>query len=73
MEAWNTGNPRTRRDLLATFFDELTVRDGRIFDVVPRKDREALVVELLKQAYAYRECSPGGIRTRDLSLERAAS
>ena len=43
MEAWNTGHPRTRRDLLATFFDELTVRDGQIFDMVPRKDREALV------------------------------
>jgi hypothetical protein len=59
--------------LLSVFFDELTVKDGQIFDVVPRKDREALVVELLRQAYVHRDGSPGGIRTRDLSLERAAS
>jgi hypothetical protein len=51
MEGWNSDDKRTRRDLLATFFDELTVLDGQIFEVVPRKDREAQVAELLEQAF----------------------
>jgi Recombinase/Recombinase zinc beta ribbon domain len=74
MEGWRTGDSKTRHDLVAAFFDELDVLDGKITTVVPRRDRAAEVMALLEKAYAqYCPGSPGGIRTRDLSLERAAS
>ncbi len=74
VEGWRTGDRQARHDLLAAFFDELDVLDGKIVAVVPRADRTAEVVSLLEKAYAqYCPGSPGGIRTRDLSLERAAS
>jgi hypothetical protein len=74
VEGWRTDDPRTRRDLLAAFFDEIDVLDGQIVAVVPRADRAAEVMALLEKAYGqYCPGSPGGIRTRDLSLERAAS
>jgi hypothetical protein len=41
VEGWRTNDPRTRRDLLAAFFDELDVLDGEIVAVVPRADRAA--------------------------------
>jgi hypothetical protein len=60
--------------LLAAFFDEIDIVDQEIVSVVPRKDYSAEVVALLdKLDDQYSGCSPGGIRTRDLSLERAAS
>lgn len=63
MEGWRTGDPRTRHDPVATFFDELDVLDGKITTVVPRKDRATEVMSLLESAYArYRPGSPGGIR-----------
>jgi hypothetical protein len=63
MEGWRTGDSRTRHDLVAAFFDELDVLDGRIISVVPRKDRAAEVMALLERAYAqYRPGSPGGIQ-----------
>ena len=74
MEGWATGDPRTRRGLLAVFFDEIDIVDQEIVSVVPRKQYAAEVVALLdKLDDQYCGCSPGGIRTRDLSLERAAS
>jgi hypothetical protein len=73
-EGWRTGDPRTRRELICEFFDELNVEDGRIATAVPRRDRAAQVANLIEHAFdEHRRCSPGGIRTRDLSLERAAS
>ena len=45
-----------------------------VLSVVPRKEHAAEVVALLDRLDdQYCGCSPGGIRTRDLSLERAAS
>jgi hypothetical protein len=74
VEGWRTNDPRTRHDLLAAFFDELDVLDGEIVAVAPRADRAAEAMALLEKAYEqYCPGSPGGIRTRDLSLERAAS
>ena len=73
-EGWATGDPRTRRGLLGVFFDEIDIVDQEIVSVVPRKQYAAEVVALLdKLDDQYCGCSPGGIRTRDLSLERAAS
>jgi hypothetical protein len=63
MEGWRTGDAKTRHDLVAAFFDELDVLDGRITTVVPRKDRAAEVMALLGAAYhQYCPGSPGGIR-----------
>ena len=74
MEGWATGDPRNRRALLAVFFDEIDIVDQEIVSVVPKKEHAAEVVALLDRLDdQYCGCSPGGIRTRDLSLERAAS
>ena len=63
MEGWRTGDAKTRHDLVAAFFDELDVLDGRITTVVPRKDRAAEVMALLEAADTqYCPGSPGGIR-----------
>ena len=60
---WEDRDVGTRHDLVAAFFDELDVLDGRITSVVPRRDRAAGVMPLLERAYAqYRPGSPGGIR-----------
>jgi hypothetical protein len=74
MEGWRTGDARTRRELLATFFDELDVLDREIVAVVPRADRAAEVMTLLEEAYAeVCRSGPCGLRTRDFRLERPAS
>jgi hypothetical protein len=73
MDAWGTGNPVTRRDLLLAFFEELDIEERRVVAVVPRRDRAGEVADLLDRVRQFHRCSPGGIRTRDLSLERAAS
>jgi hypothetical protein len=67
------GDPKVCHDLDAAFFDELDVSDGGIISVVPMSEYAAEVVALLELAEQERSRSPGGIRTRDLSLERAAS
>jgi Recombinase len=76
LEIWERGepDPKIRRDLLAEFFDELAVRNEEVVGVTPRGDRTAEVTALLENAYTqFSSGDPGGIRTRDLSLERAAS
>ncbi len=73
MDGWRTGDPRTRRGLLAAFFDELDVLDGHVVSAVPRSAYAAEVATLLESVGKLSRRSPGGIRTRDLSLERAAS
>jgi hypothetical protein len=62
-EGWRTGDPRTRRELICEFFDELNVEDGRIATAVPRRDRAAQVANLIEHAFdEQRGGSPGGIR-----------
>jgi DNA invertase Pin-like site-specific DNA recombinase len=61
MAGWNSGDNRTRRDLLAVFFEELDVLDGQITAVVPRKDREAQVVALLEQSFGIARVAPAGL------------
>lgn len=69
MEGWRAGDAKTRHDLVAAFFDELDVLDGKITTVVPRKDRAAEVMSLLERAYAeYRPGSPGVARRCFLGL-----
>jgi hypothetical protein len=43
-------NADARRELLATPFDRLIVKEGEISEYVPRADRAAEVVELVEQA-----------------------
>jgi hypothetical protein len=62
MEAWRTGDPVTRRELLEAFFEEIDVEDRQIVAVAPRKDRAAEVADLLDRVQEFRRCSPGGIR-----------
>lgn len=52
LEAWETGDAQTRRELLRELFDELDVRDGEIVGCRPRNDREVEVSALLDLAYA---------------------
>jgi hypothetical protein len=71
---WKAGSVSARRAVLLELFDELDVKEGRIVGYKPRDDahgRAAEVEAVLRQIDSWR--SPGGIRTRDLSLERAAS
>jgi hypothetical protein len=54
-------DPRTRRGLLAAFFDEIDIVDQEIVSVVPRKDYAAEVVALLdKLDDQHSGCSPNG-------------
>jgi DNA invertase Pin-like site-specific DNA recombinase len=48
LSAWDSGDPGTRRDLLASLFDALNVEDGAIVACLPRADRAADVVTLLR-------------------------
>jgi hypothetical protein len=41
MEGWATGDPRTRRGLLAAFFDKIDIVDRDIVSVLPRKEHAA--------------------------------
>ena len=69
VDTWDQATPAAKRGLLAYFFDEIDNEAGRVVGGKIRPLHAALV-EILEQ---YRGSSPGGIRTRDLSLERAAS
>jgi hypothetical protein len=51
LEAWQAGDSVSRRDLLATLFDDMDVRDGQIVAVKPRSNLVAEVSELIDHAY----------------------
>ena len=51
LDAWRTGIPSIRRELLGRLFDGLEVQDGNIVRYVPRKDREAAVANLIDRAW----------------------
>ncbi len=67
MDGWRTGDPRTRRGLLAAFFDELDVIDGQVVSAVPRSEYAAEVTTLLESVEELSRSSPGGIRGDDQS------
>jgi DNA invertase Pin-like site-specific DNA recombinase len=69
VDTWEQVTPASNRRLLAHFFDELDVEGRRIVGCKMRP----LNADLADIIGGYRGSSPGGIRTRDLSLERAAS
>ena len=83
LDAWKRADGLGRRELLAALFVELDVRDGELWRVNPQPDVAAELWTHLREwgfssdlANSENGCtgsSPGGIRTRDLSLERAAS
>jgi hypothetical protein len=60
MDGWGTGDPRTRRGLLAAVFDELDVLDGQVVSAVPRSEYAAEVAALLDSVESLTRCSPGG-------------
>ena len=66
---WNQATPASKRGLLAYFLEAIDVEGGLVVGCKLRPIHAALA-EIIEQ---YRGSSPGGIRTRDLSLERAAS
>jgi hypothetical protein len=51
-EAWSAGDPVTRRELLASLFDEVDVEDGHIVGVMPRQDRAAEIAALIDLIYS---------------------
>jgi len=59
LDAWNTGDPVTRRELLANLFDELDVEGGQIVGVKPRQDRAAEIAALIDLIYG--EPPDGGL------------
>ena len=69
VDTWEQATPASKRGLLAHFFEAIDVDGGRVAGCKLRPIHAGLA-EILEQ---YRRSSPGGIRTRDLSLERAAS
>ena len=48
LSAWDSGDPRIRRNLLPGLFDALNVEDGAIVAYLPRADRATDVVTLLR-------------------------
>ena len=49
-QVWQRGDADARRELLATLFDKLIIRDGEIVEYVPRADRAAEVIALVNEA-----------------------
>jgi hypothetical protein len=68
MDGWRTGDPRARRDLLAAFFDELDVLDGRVVSAVPRAEHAAEVAALLDSVRSFTRSSPGGVLHQDIGI-----
>jgi Recombinase zinc beta ribbon domain len=65
VDAWDTGDPQTRRELLTVLFDALHVNAEGISGYTPRHDREAEVVGLMNAAWQLR-------RERDSNPRRLA-
>jgi site-specific DNA recombinase len=68
-EAWQRFENGSRRGLLAAVFEGFDIEGGALVGATLKAKMASFAAPLEK----YRGCSPGGIRTRDLSLERAAS
>jgi hypothetical protein len=51
-QAWNTGDPVTRRELLASLFDEIDVEGGQIVGAKPRQERAAEIAALIDLIYS---------------------
>ncbi|HEX9561013.1 MAG TPA: recombinase zinc beta ribbon domain-containing protein, partial [Candidatus Dormibacteraeota bacterium] len=51
LDAWRTGLPIVRRELLGRLFDGLEVSEGQVVRYIPRKDREAAVTKLVDLAW----------------------
>jgi len=71
LDAWRTGFPAVRRELLGRLFDGLEVVDGHIDHYIPRKDREAAVTKLVdrswpRQPQAMGFGGPGGLVGREV-------
>lgn len=60
-EAWQSGDPGLRRRLLAVFFDEIDVLDGRVVSVVPAGINRGEIVALLELVEADSIGGPYGI------------
>jgi hypothetical protein len=51
LDAWRTGLPIIRRELVGRLFDGLEVSEGQIVRYIPRRDREAAVTKLVDLAW----------------------
>src|SRR6266446_5284318 len=47
VEAWDTGDGVVRRELLATLFSDIHIREGHVICYTPRPDRHTQVVRLI--------------------------
>jgi site-specific DNA recombinase len=63
-EAWRRFENGSRRGLLAAVFEGFDIEGGAVVEVTLKAKMASFAAPLEK----YRGCSPGGIRTRDLSL-----
>jgi hypothetical protein len=45
--AWDTGDGIVRRELLATMFSDIHIREGRVVGYTPRPERQAQVTRLI--------------------------
>ena len=52
LAAWNAGDPLTKRDLLATLFDELDVDGGQVVGVKPQMRHAVEIAQLVQAAYS---------------------
>ena len=66
-DAWRRGGGAGRRLLLTTLFDALMVEGGAIVEYVPRKDRAAEVIAIMRHAFGAEEnvAASGGVQVRE--------
>src|SRR6202022_1339865 len=48
VDAWDSGDGVVRRELLATMFSDIHVREGRVGGYTPRPDRQTQVTRLIE-------------------------
>ena len=81
LDPWDRADALGRRELLVILSVEFDLRGGEVWRGLPRPEGAPDLAAHLRDwnrpefdlKTPVSECSPGGIRTRDLSLERAAS
>lgn len=47
VSTWDTGDGVVRRELIATMFSDIHIREGRVVGYTPRPDRQAQVTRLV--------------------------
>ncbi len=66
---WSVATPVERNQLLGRIVEKIVVKDGQVIDIVPRPDLSFMMRACQLSSWT---CGSDGIRTRGLSLDRAA-